>query len=229
MTLGIIGAGGLGREVFIVAKKINAVTRRWDAIVFQDDDENISDINGVKCYGASELIREHAELEVVIAIGEPSVRDAVYARWKEMGIAFATLIHPGIYIDSTTSIGEGCVICEGATITSCVTIAENCHIHPHAVIGHDISIGRSSVIGSNSQIGGTNKIGDRFYLGFNAGTKEGLTIGRDVICAAGAIVFRDLPDEVIAVGNPARTVKKNEDKRVFGKIRRGEGAESGEA
>ena len=34
-------------------------------------------------------------------------------------------------------------------------------------------------------------------------------------CSAGAIVFRDLPDEVIAVGNPARVMKKNEERRVF--------------
>ena len=58
-------------------------------------------------------------------------------------------------------------------------------------------------------------IGDRVFMGFLSGTKDHISVGNDVIISAGSIVFKDLPDETIVVGNPARIMKKNEDKRVF--------------
>ena len=40
--------------------------------------------------------------------------------------------------------------------------------------------------------------------------REGLTIGNNSIVGMGSVVFHDIPDGVVAVGNPARVVKKNE-------------------
>ena len=101
------------------------------------------------------------------------------------------------------------------SITSNFVIRHNVYIQPHAVIGHDIQIGRHTVVGSNCQIGGADVIGERVFMGFLSGTKDHICVGNDVIISAGAIVFKDLPDEVIAVGNPARIMKNNSEKRVF--------------
>lgn len=221
MILGVFGAGGLGREVFIVAKKINAIEHRWDKIVYIDDDASIKDVLGVPSYTFNEAVKSFQNLEVAIAIGEPSTREKIYDKVKENGVNLATLIHPGVYIDESTTVGAGCIICEGVTITSCVEIGEDTFIQPHAVIGHDIKIGKHCMIGASSEIGGADVVGDRTYMGFMSGTKELLTIGKDVICSAGAIVFRDLPDGAIAVGNPARIVKNNEEKKVFKNAKRG--------
>ncbi len=215
MILGIFGAGGLGREVHIIAKKIKAEKHCWEDIVFVDDDELITQVLGIKCYTFDAFINAFDDVEIAIAIGEPAIREAVFNKVKDKGIRIATLVHPGIYIDETTRIGEGSVICEGVTITSCVTIEENVYIHPHAVIGHDIHIGAHSMIGSNSEIGGDNKLGTRVYMGFMSGTKEGLTIGDGAIISAGGIVFRDVEPDMIMVGNPARAMKKNDGQGVF--------------
>ncbi len=217
MILGIFGAGGLGREVEIIAKKINAIENRWNEIVFVDDDESIMQVMKTKCDTFQNSISKYTQLEISIAIGEPSTREKVYKKCKDNNIPIATLIHPGVYIDETTRIGEGTVICEGCTITSCVEFGVNCYIQPHAIVGHDIKIGNHCVISAGCQIGGANIIGDRTYIGFLGGTKQGLTIGKDVICSGGAMVFKDLPDNVIAVGNPARIMKKNDGKGVFHK------------
>ncbi len=215
MVLGIYGYGGLGREVYVIANKISRMEKRWDEIIFIDDAAETLDAADASVYSFLEAKEKFSELEIVIGVGEPSVRAILFDKVKNEGIKIATLIHPDVYIDSTTVIGEGTVICEGVTITCDVKLGCNTYIQPHAVIGHDISVGNHSVIGANCQIGGQNHIGERTYMGFLSGTKEGLTIGNDVICSAGAIVFRDLPDAVIAVGNPARIMKKNENKRVF--------------
>ncbi len=217
MVLGIYGAHGLAQEVHIIAKKINSVDGRWDEIVYIDDVNDISELQGRRVYKFEELLKTYTkkDLEIVIAVGEPAVREMMYQKVKEHDIKLVSLIHPGIYLDETTSIGEGVVICEGATITSNVTIEDNSYVQAHAVIGHDIQIGKHTIIGSNCQIGGADVIGDRVFMGFLSGTTDHIQIGDDVFISAGAIVFKDLPDEVVAVGNPARIMKKNEQKRVF--------------
>lgn len=217
MLLAIYGAHGLAREVYIIARKINQIHHKWSEYCFIDDINEIAEVNGVKVYKFSELVeeRDKNDIEVVIAVGEPGVRDFMYHKVKDEGLCLATLIHPGVYIDETTVIGEGVVIEEGVTITANVQIGANTYIQPHAVIGHDIEIGQHTVIGSNCQIGGGDQIGDRVFMGFLSGTTDHISIGSDTIISAGAIVFRELPEAVIAVGNPARIMKKNENKKVF--------------
>lgn len=217
MILGIYGAHGLAQEVHIIAKKINRLQERWTDIVYLDDINEISAVDGNAVYTFADFLERYPknELEVVIAVGEPAVRELLYRRVTEQQIPLATLIHPGVYIDETTQIGRGVVICEGATITSHVQIGDNVYVQAHAVIGHDIQIGKHTVIGSNCQIGGADVIGERVFMGFLSGTTDHISIGNDVIISAGAIVFKDLPDEVVVVGNPARVMKKNGERKVF--------------
>ena len=217
MTLGVYGASGLGREVYIVAKKINQIDHKWERIIYIDDNESITDVLGVPSYPFIKAMELYPDLEVSIAIGEPSTRERVYNKVKKSNVKLATLIHPGVYIDDSSTIGEGVTICEGVTTTSCVVLEDNVYIQPHAVIGHDIHIGKHSVVGSNSEIGGANIIGERVFIGFMVGTLQGLTIGDDVEISAGSIVFRDIEPAMIVMGNPARVIRRNEGNGVFTK------------
>ncbi len=50
-------------------------------------------------------------------------------------------------------------------------------------------------------------IGDNVWLGGGAIVLPGVTIGANTVVGAGAVVVRDLPPDVVAVGNPARVVR----------------------
>ncbi len=50
-------------------------------------------------------------------------------------------------------------------------------------------------------------IKDDAWIGINAIILKGVTIGRGAIIGAGSVVTKDIPDNVIAVGNPARVIK----------------------
>lgn len=215
MVLGIYGASGLGREVEIIARKINNLEHRWERIVYVDDNESITEVLGIPSYTFDKARDIFPDLELSIAIGEPSIRERLYNKAKNVGLKLATLIHPGVYIDESCKIGEGVTICEGVTITSCVVLESNVYIHPHVVIGHDIHIGQHSIIGASVVIGGANEIGERVFIGFIAGTLQGLKIGNDVQISAGSIVFRDIEAGMIVMGNPARVIRRNEGRGVF--------------
>ena len=50
-------------------------------------------------------------------------------------------------------------------------------------------------------------IGDNVWLGGGVIVCPGVTIGENTVVGAGAVVTRDLPRDVVAVGNPARVVR----------------------
>lgn len=60
---------------------------------------------------------------------------------------------------------------------------------------------------------GTIVIGDNVHIGTNAIIMPGVTIGSNCVIGCGAIVTRDIPDNSIAVGIPARVIETVEEYR----------------
>lgn len=52
-------------------------------------------------------------------------------------------------------------------------------------------------------------IGDNVWIGGGAIILPGVTIGNNAVIGAGSVVTKDIPDNVIAVGNPCRVIKEN--------------------
>lgn len=61
-------------------------------------------------------------------------------------------------------------------------------------------------------------IGDNVYIGNNVILLPGVTVGNNVIIGAGAVVSKDIPDNSVAVGVPARVIKTADE--YFEKIQR---------
>lgn len=51
-------------------------------------------------------------------------------------------------------------------------------------------------------------IGDHCWLGANVVVTAGVTVGRHCVVAAGSVVTKSLPDYAVAVGNPARVIRR---------------------
>ena len=52
-------------------------------------------------------------------------------------------------------------------------------------------------------------IGDDTWIGGNVTIIPGVHIGKNVVIGAGSVVTKDIPDNVVAVGNPCKVIKKN--------------------
>jgi len=217
MILGIYGAGGLGREVYEVAHTINCSSLSWSEIIFIDDGDNIKDIRKIPIYTFKQASRRFSQepFEVCIAVGEPSVRQILYDKLVAEGIKIATLVHPEVSIPDSTMIGEGTIICKFVSITCDIRIGNNVYIHPMACIGHDSVIGDSSVISSFVDVAGDCIIGEKVFLAIGVVMKQGISVGNKSIVGMSSVIHRDIPESVIAMGNPARAMKHNEKERVF--------------
>ncbi len=214
-VLAIYGSGGLGREIYDIAQRRNNISNLWKSIIFINDFIEEGTVQGVPVIHFETLLKYKENYEVIIAIGEPSSREKLYNKLKDNGISLTTLIDPTALISPSAEIAEGTIVCEFSSVHCCVTIGKNCLIQPYSDIGHDIKIGNHSVFSPHFAPGGESVFGDRVYVGMHAALKEKLKIGNDVIVAMGSVVFRDIPDETVVIGNPARVTKGNDEGKVF--------------
>lgn len=88
-----------------------------------------------------------------------------------------------------------------------VTMGNNVWIGPNvliATIGHPLNpAGRRKHLGIAAPI----TIGNDVWIGGNAAVLQGVHIGNNVVVAAGAVVTRDVPDNTLVGGVPARKIK----------------------
>ena len=218
MNLGIYGAGGFGKEVYDVAYRQNKITKSWESIFFIDDyRENSSDCYLSKVYTLSYILRTYTidNFEVVIATGEPAVRIKLKNKLTENGIKLGTVIDPSAIISPTAQLGAGVIVTSNCIIASSAIVGENVAINVKSIVGHDIILANDVVLSSMVNIGGACKIGSGTYLGMGCFIKEGLEIGDDVIVGMGSVVHHNIPSGMIALGNPARPMRQNIDKKVF--------------
>ena len=139
----------------------------------------------------------------------------LFSKIKEDGINTPTLVHPNVNIPETTKIGKGVVIQAGCYISVNVTISDYVLLQSQCAIGHDCILNEGCIISTFDSIAGAVHIGTCTYIGMNVAVKELTNVGDYSIIGMGSAVFSNVPDEVIAIGNPARVMRKNEGKRVF--------------
>ena len=214
--LGIWGAGGLGREILELAKIINSRSKKWAGIVFIVDGVTCREISGIEVLEYAEAKEIYGDLlEIIVGIGEPVIREKKYIQLENDNIAIPTLIHPDVYVPESTQIGNGVVIQYGCFVSCDVVIDDYVYIQPQCNIGHDAHLRKGCIVSSFGNLAGGVDVGENTYLAMSTTIKERITVGANAIIGMGSIVHRAIPDNVIAMGNPARPMKNNEERRVF--------------
>lgn len=73
-------------------------------------------------------------------------------------------------------------------------------------VGHSAVIGKKCIIVSGTVIGGHAEIGDGCHIGMNVSIKQGVKIGKGCFIGAHSFVNKDIPDNSIAFGIPAKLI-----------------------
>lgn len=209
----IYGAGGLGLETMdILTSCIGSGSIEPHTCSFVVDQPEGDRINGYPLVSFEECVPDS---KVSIAVGEPELRSNLAEKCLSKGLELSSLISPYAYISGSAILNEGVVIAPFASIQASARIAKNVAVNTQAIVGHHVIVSEHSVISSQVNLGGASTIGSRSYVGMGALVREQLTIGESSIVGMGSVVYKDIPDEVIALGNPARVAKCNVDKKVF--------------
>ena len=148
--------------------------------------------------------------------------DAIGKIVKELlGKSDGAFINPPFYCDYGTHIEVGknffanynCTILDVAK----VTIGVNCQLAPNVAIytaGHPV---HPDTRNSGYEYGISVTIGDNVWIGGNSVICPGVRIGSNTVIGAGSVVTKDIPDWVIAAGNPCRVIREitEEDRRLY--------------
>ncbi|MCI8416933.1 MAG: acetyltransferase [Lachnospiraceae bacterium] len=213
MILGIYGSGGSGCEVREIAEQQNI----WEKIVFIDDMVEVGVFKGIERMPFKSFVQIYDKdtAEIVIALGEPEHKIALCHKVKEKEYPLAKVLHPMAWISPSANLEEGLIVHAQSFISSDTLIEENTCIEPGTIVGHDCIIRRNCQIAPNATLGGHCEVGEGTYIGMNVSVKEGIKIGKNSIIGMGSTVLRDIPENVIALGNPARVMKYKNGTKVF--------------
>ncbi len=157
---------------------------------------------------------------------DPSDFDEIGRLVKELfGKSDKAFVNPPFYCDYGFHIETGknffanynCTIIDVAR----VTIGDNCQFAPNVSIytaGHPVHPdSRNSLY----EYGIGVSIGDNVWIGGSTVILPGVHIGSNTVIGAGSVVTKDIPDWVVAAGNPCKVIRKitEEDRRYYYKDR----------
>ena len=152
--------------------------------------------------------------ELIVSIGKAEHRKAIAERLAAEGFRFGRAIHAAAVVSRFTEIGEGSVVMAGTVINSGSQIGRHCIINTGAVVEHDCRIGDYIHIAPHATLCGGLTIGEGSWIGAGAVVVQGVRIGKWCIIGAGSIVLHDIPDGMVAYGNPCKIIRKYEKIRV---------------
>jgi sugar O-acyltransferase (sialic acid O-acetyltransferase NeuD family) len=207
----IIGAKGFAKEVLEVMYQLNQL----ENLAFYDD---VNDDVPEKLFSQFPVLRTIQEASIyfktidnqfTIGIGNPLLRKNLGNKFIALGGVFTSTISPLATIGNYgNNIEEGCNIMTGAVITSDIIIKKGTLVNLNCTIGHDSVLGKFVELSPGVHISGNCTIGDYTVFGTNATMLPKLTIGKNVVVGAGSVVTKDLPDNCVAIGIPAKIIKK---------------------
>ena len=207
----VIGAGGLGRETIMVIEDINKVKRNYNILGIIDDKKDIKGkyINNYPVLGGTNWIKEHEDEDIkyVFGIGEPKIKKKILGKILDLNIDFETIIHPSAIYSQHIKLGKGVVITAGCILTVNIIIEDHVFLNLNTTVGHDTIIKNLAIASPTVCINGINTIGEGVYLGTGCKLIHNIEIGSWSIIGAGAVVVKDIPSFVTAVGVPAEVIK----------------------
>ena len=205
--------GGNAKEALISIFAINSVRPEWDIVGFLDDDHSVHGKNycGIKVLGGRELLGLYDSAYVLAVPGSPKGylrRKAIIDGLLLDQSRFATIMHPSVVRAPDAIIGYNTLLMSNVVVSCGSRIGNHCIVLPNTVLAHDSSIRDYSCIGSNVSISGSVGIGSECYIGSGVKIRENILVGERSLIGLGANVVSDIEKETVAIGNPARSVRK---------------------
>jgi sugar O-acyltransferase (sialic acid O-acetyltransferase NeuD family) len=206
----IVGAKGFAKEVLEIFEESTIKS----SIAFYDD---INKDIGEKIFGKFLILKDDNTVisffkdngnDFTIGVGNPKLRLKLYNKFMKLGGNYISSISSKAKIGSyDIIINEGANILSDVNISNSVKIGKGCIIYYGVIITHDCLIGDFAELSPNVILLGGSKVGNFTQIGANSTILPNITIGDNVIIGAGSVVTKDIPNNTLAYGSPARVIK----------------------
>lgn len=169
------------------------------------DDGKDGDYGGLPIVELADVL---ATLQAIVSIGSNAARCKVAARLQKCGVTIApAAVHPSAVVSPSATLGRGTVVMPGAIINARAAVGSHCIINTGASVDHECRVGDFAHLSPHATLCGNVTVGRLSWVGAGATVIQGVTIGENVTVAAGAVVTRDVPDNAMVAGVPAKTIR----------------------
>lgn len=148
---------------------------------------------------------------IILGFGDCKGRLRLTSLLKSRGFSLLSAIHPNAIISEDAHLKDGLTVGAGVVIDPLVNLGESCVINRGSLIGHESNIQDGVNISPGVNIGGKVSIGRGTFLGIGSTVINNIKIGSNVVIGAGSVVVKDIPDNVVAYGIPAKVMRVVED------------------
>lgn len=145
---------------------------------------------------------------VVVAIGRNETRERIFTALLARNERFVIARHPSAIVAPDVQIGPGAMICAGVVVNTGSHIGANVILNTGCTIDHHNQIGDHAHVAPGVHTGGEVVIGAGAFVGIGAVVMPQRTIGAWSTIGAGAIVTKDIPVRVVAIGAPAHVIRQ---------------------
>ena len=194
--MNLYGAGGHAK---VIKEILEAQGVAVEGII--DDNPALNDFMGMPVRHELTGVQE-----VLVSIGYNDVRRKVVERIAQQ-VTFGTAIHPTAIVSPTAIVGEGSVVMQGAILQVETKVGRHCIVNTGASIDHECVLGDYVHVSPHATLCGDVQVGEGSWIGAGAVVIPGVRIGKWCVIGAGSVVLHDVPDGVVAVGNPCKIVK----------------------
>lgn len=205
-NLVIIGGGGMGRSVYCIAQGCIGYGDAFSIKGFIDD--NLSTLDGF--YGYPPVLGSICDYEIdendifVCSIGNTKIKKRVCEILKSKGARFQSLIHRTAIIRKNSSIGDGSIVADYASVGADCKIGENSLIQSYSIAAHDCTIGDYVRIDTHAVCVGGVVIKDLATIHTGAVISHNVEVGEGAVVGATSFVIKKVLPWTTVWGNPAK-------------------------
>lgn len=199
----IYGAGGHAKVVWSTIVKMGV----YEVVAYLVDRDPLpqEEFLGAPVLNAPlALLDANLPRRIALGIGDNAQRQVIGQRVEAAGFEMPVIIHPMVAIGENVTFGAGTLVCSATIIDPDVTIGKGNILNSGCAIGHDSRTEDYVHICGGTYIGGRCQIKELSFVSLRAIVLPGLIVGRNSQVGAGSMLTKDLPDDHIALGSPAR-------------------------
>ena len=145
--------------------------------------------------------------EFILGIGDNRIRQKMAGLILSKKKAILNVFHPSSIISNYATFGTGNFIAANVTVNALAKIADNCILNTGCIVEHECIIKSGVHIAPGTVLAGNVTVGENSFIGASSVVKQGVKIGDGVTVGAGCVVIKDIPNNEIWVGNPAKKLK----------------------
>jgi UDP-perosamine 4-acetyltransferase len=203
----IIGGGGHAKVIIDMLQERGEVEL---AGCVSRESGNVLGLSWLGDDDALPTLRASGLRRAFVAIGDNRLRADLMRHVTSLGFSLVNAISSQATISRRAILGSGVAIMPGAIVNVDSTVDDGAIINTAAHLDHDCRIGSCAHIGPGCSLAGNVTIGEGAFLGVGTAVIPRRTVGAWSMVGAGAVVVRDIPPHVTAVGVPARVSQRTD-------------------